>query len=149
MSFGFSISELIIAVGQLVKIYNGFCSENASVKDQLTDLIHHLNHFKHCLEKHKQVLIANGLKETEYVAFDAIQGVLKDCREFLSTFEVVTDEKRTLRAGYKVVRFVFNPDGITTLHRKIERLEGTLTFDLVLYVRTPTYLAFLLISFCN
>lgn len=131
MSLGFSISELITAAGTLVQLYNGFCSEHGSAKEQLTDLIYHLNHFKSSLEKHKSHLEKIGMKETEYVGFAAVDRLLNECRDFLNTYdEVVGNDRTNLRAGYQTIRLVFNPDGIRDLRQKINFLEGSLTYDL-------------------
>jgi hypothetical protein len=121
---GFSITELIQALGKVKDIYDAFCNEYTSSASQLRDLNNDIHQFHTNLEHHKKILVARGLG---YSGYEAVQRTLEQCRKFLEPYDVVKKGRKMSAMGaLKTVQFVFEEKEINRLRDQISRHQNSL-----------------------
>ncbi len=121
---GFSITELIQALGKVKDVYDAFCNEYTSSASQIRDLTNDIHQFHTNLENHKKILVTRGLG---YPGYEAIHRTLDRCREFLEQYDVVKKGRRMSAMGaLKTVQFVFEEKEVNQLRSQISRHESSL-----------------------
>jgi hypothetical protein len=126
---GFSVSDLIQALGQVKMVYDAFFNEYTNAASQVRDLADHIEQFRKNLQDHKEIVDEAGL---EYSGYEAVQRTLESCYRFLEDYKEVLDKGRkksvvgAINKGYKVARFAFEQDEINRLQAQISRHESNI-----------------------
>jgi hypothetical protein len=122
---GFSISDLIQALGQVKMIYDAFFNEYTSSASQLRDLADEIDQFRKKLKTQKEIIDNRGL---ECSGYEAVQRTLDRCTKFLEEYKQVLDkQKRMSVAGaIKTAKFAFQQDEINQLRAEISRHENNI-----------------------
>jgi Fic family protein len=122
---GFSISDLIQALGQVKMVYDAFFNEYTSSASQLRDLADEIDQFRKKLKMQKEIIDKRGL---ECSGYEAVQRTLGRCTKFLEEYKEVLDkQKRMSVAGaIKTAKFAFKQDEINQLRAEISRHENNI-----------------------
>ena len=126
---GFSVTDLIQALGQVKIVYDAFFNEYTNSASQVRDLADHIEQFRKNLQDHKEIAEESGL---EYTGYEAVQRTLESCYRFLDEYKEVLDKGRkksvvaTLNKGYKTARFAFEQSEITRLQAEISRHQSNI-----------------------
>jgi hypothetical protein len=134
---GFSINDLIQALGQAKTLYDAFFSEYTSSAAQVRDLAEEIESFRRNLNKHREILEVHGL---EYKGFEAVYRTLSSCRNFLDKYRAILDQQRrkSVAATFKTARFAFDTDEVTRLRDQIQRHDSNIlhhSMNIILCVR--------------
>jgi hypothetical protein len=116
---GFSITELIQALGQVKVVYDAFCNTHKGSAAQVRYLAEDIEQFRINLKNHQGIIERRGL---EYPSYHAVERTLEECRDFLKRFEVVlaNDARRfSIVGAYKTARYAFVQDEVAKLRAQI------------------------------
>jgi hypothetical protein len=121
---GFSISDLIQALGQAKIVYDAFFHEYASSKAQLRSLRDDIAQFQLHLQKQQELMEDQDL---EYSSVEAVNHTLEQCYHFLEKYKPVLDERRraSFVGAFKAARFPFD-DEVADLRSQIGRHQTSL-----------------------
>ena len=115
---GFSVSDLIQALGQVKIVYDAFFNEYTNSAAQVKDLADDIEQFRKNLQKHKDIVSQGGL---EYSGYDAIQRTLDSCYRFLDDYRQLLDKqrKKSVVGAFKTARFAFEQEEVNRLRGQI------------------------------
>jgi DNA helicase IV len=115
---GFSVNDLIQALGQAKIVYDAFFNEYTSSAAQVRDLADDIEQFRRNLQKHKEIVEQGGL---EYTGYPAVQRTLDACYRFLDDYKDVLDKRRkkSVVGAFKTARFAFEQDEVKRLRDQI------------------------------
>lgn len=130
MALGFSVSELIQAVGHVKTTYDAFFSKYANSSALVRSLNDEIMAFQKNLE------IYNNLAREENCTlaesdFKAIQRTLDECEDFLNKYRSLLDDGAvSLEKAWRTVRFPYARDDVERLRRQISSHYTNLHFDM-------------------
>ena len=115
---GFSVSDLIQALGQVKIVYDAFFNEYTNSASQVRDLADDIEQFRKNLQKHKEIVEQGGL---EYSGYEAVQQTLDSCYRFLDDYREVLDKRRntSVVGAFKTARFAFEQEEVSRLRGQI------------------------------
>ena len=115
---GFSISDLIQALGQVKIVYDAFFNEYTNTAAQVRDLADDIDQFRRNLQKHEDIVERAGL---EYTGYASVQRTLDSCRRFLDEYKDVLDKRKrkSVVGALKTARFAFDQDEVNRLRAQI------------------------------
>jgi hypothetical protein len=114
---GFSVTELIQAVGHIKTVYDAFFSKYTNSETQVRDLADHIQQFQTNLQAHKEIIESRGL---EYSGYVAIKRTLDECEDFLDKYKAVLEKKISVVKVWKTGRFQYEKDIVARLQKQIE-----------------------------
>jgi hypothetical protein len=122
---GFSVSELIQALGQAKNVYDAFFNEYKNSASQVKDLADDIEHFRNNLLQHKEIVEQGGI---EYSGYEAVQRTLGACYRFLDDYKEVLDPRRrkSFVGALKTARYAFEQDEVNRLRSQIERHKSNI-----------------------
>ena len=122
---GFSVSDLIHALGQVKMVYDAFFNEYTSSASQLRDLADDIDQFRKNLKKHQEIIEEHGLEHSNY---EAIQRTLDRCTKLLEEYKQVLDKRRrkSVAGAIKTAKFAFEQDEINQLRGQISRHDNNI-----------------------
>jgi membrane-bound lytic murein transglycosylase len=120
---GFSVSDLIQALGQVKIVYDAFFNEYTNTAAQVRDLADDIEQFRKNLEEHKEITEQGGL---EYTGYASVQRTLEACYRYLDDYKDVLDKRRkkSVVGAYKTARFAFDQDEVNRLRGQIARHQA-------------------------
>lgn len=133
---GFSVNDLIQALGQAKRVYDAFFSEYANTAAQVRDLADDIEQFHKNLTKHQQIVEERGL---EYSGYAGVKRTLDSCYRFLDDYKEVLDRRRrkSVVGAFKTTRFIFEADEVIRLRSQISKHESNIlhySVNLILWV---------------
>lgn len=122
---GFSVNDLIQALGQAKTVYDAFFNEYTNTASQLRDLADDIEQFRINLVEHEKITKAHGL---EYSGYQSVQRTLKQCYSFLDKYKAVIDERsrKSVVGAFKTAKFAFDTDGVEKLRAQIARHQNNI-----------------------
>jgi hypothetical protein len=131
---GFSVSELIQAVGHVKTAYDAFYAKHTNSRALMRELDDEICGFKDYLEEHQR---SDTLTEATY---RSIQGTLGQYESFLQKYKSLLEEGYSLQRAWKTIRYTYNKDEVQRLRDAIARHRHDLDSRLNLkiwYVKDP------------
>lgn len=121
---GFSVTDLIQAMGHIKTVYDAFFNEYTNSAAQLRDLKDDLEQFQLNLQEHQRILNDRGLK---YSGIPGVERTIDAFNRFLDKYRTVLERRRSVVGAYRVARFVFDTSEVENLRGRISRHQGNLT----------------------
>jgi hypothetical protein len=120
---GFSVSDLIQALGQAKIVYDAFFNEYTNSAAQVRDLADDIEQFRNNLQKHRNIVEQSGL---EYSGYAAVQRTLDSCYRFLDDYKDVLDRRRrkSVVGAFKTARFAFEQEEVNRLRAQLAGHKG-------------------------
>lgn len=137
---GFSVSELIQAVGHVKTGYDAFFSKYASSSALVRNLNDEIRAFQKNLERYNSFVGEENWTLAESDS-KAIQRTLDECEDFLNKYKSLLDDGTVgLERAWRTVRFPYARDDVERLRGQISSHYTNLHFDMnfkMLYVIAP------------
>lgn len=137
---GFSVTELIQALGQAKSIYDAFFNEHTKSSVQVRGLANEIEQFRQNLKTHQGILEKHRLT---YSGYDDIKTTLDSCHRFLDKYRIILGERRSSFTGaFKTAKYVFDADEVQKLRDELARHHQNImsfSMNVVLCVMLPTY----------
>jgi hypothetical protein len=114
---GFSVSDLIQAVGHIKTVYDAFFNKYTNSVVQVRSLANRIQQFQTNLQAHKEIIENRGL---EYSGYIAIKNTLDECEDFLEKYKGVLEKKISVVKVWRTGRFPYDQDIVARLQKDIE-----------------------------
>jgi len=114
---GFSVSDLIQAVGHVKTLYGAFFSKYTNSAVQVRNLANRIQQFQANLQAHKEIIERRGL---EYSGYVAIKSTLDECEDFLDKYRAVLEKKISVVRAWRTGRFQYEQDIVARLQKDID-----------------------------
>jgi hypothetical protein len=114
---GFSVTDLIQAVGHIKTVYDSFFDKYTNSATQLRDLADQIQQFQTNLQANKETIESRGLAYSGYVS---IKRTLDECEDFLEKYKAVLDTKVSVAKLYRTGRFPYDKETVARLQKQIE-----------------------------
>jgi hypothetical protein len=121
---GFSVSDLIQALGQAKTVYDAFFNEYTNSAAQLHDLKDELEQFQFNLQEHERILKEHGLT---YSGIPGVERTIDAFNRFLDKYRPVFDSRRSVTGIYRVAKLVFDMNEVENLQGRIARHQRNLS----------------------
>jgi hypothetical protein len=127
---GFSVSELIQAVGHVKTGYDAFFSKYANSPALVRNLNDEIKAFQKNLERYNNFAGEDNWTLAESDS-KAIQRTLDECEDFLNKYKSLLDDGTvSLERAWRTVRFPYARDDVERLRRQISSHYTNLHFDM-------------------
>jgi hypothetical protein len=120
---GFSVTDLIDALGTAKKIYDAFFHKNKNAANQVKQLSEEIEQFRINLESHRETIEQHG------IPYSDIQPAKKTVDEWcllLSKYQSAIDKSFTVAGAFRTARFPFVQDDVAKLRDQIKRHENNI-----------------------
>lgn len=139
---GFSVSDLIQALGQAKLVYDAFFNKYTNTASQLRSLRDDIEMFRERVTEHQKTVQAHGL---DYSGYRAAASTVEACCDFLERYRAAeTRRKRSFAGAFQTAKYVFDADEVERLRAQIAAHRDNLMLFSLNYVllvtdrKTPT-----------
>jgi hypothetical protein len=122
---GFSVSDLIQALGHAKTVYDAFFNEYTNSASQLRDLGEDIMQFQRNLQDHQEILEAHG---RQYSGVEGAYRTVDACNRFLHKYRAVIDDRRrkSVVGTFKTAKYVYEADEVKSLREQIARHQNNI-----------------------